>query len=107
MNTDAQGPVIVEIEDITAPARFQHLPDALAALWDALCVLPVSEFQAGAFKYFLTRPNAADQVRYFLDLDGRLDLTLRLADRLHRVSVHPAPQEPPGNPPPTPTGRSR
>ena len=104
MSTDTGGPVVVQIEDITSPARFQQLPDALAALWDALRVLPISEHQAGAFKYFLTRPDAADHVRHFLDLDGRLDLTLRLEHRLHSVSIRPAPAgdggEPPGSPPP-------
>ncbi|WP_345289567.1 hypothetical protein [Kitasatospora albolonga] len=31
----------VEIEDVTAPAVFARLPDALAALWEALRVLPL------------------------------------------------------------------
>lgn len=86
----ADGPVIAEIEGVTAPARFRHLPDALAALWRSLRELPLSELQADAFEYFLTRPNAAEHVRGFLDRDGRLDLTFRLDGRPHSVTVYPA-----------------
>ncbi|MFF3595643.1 hypothetical protein [Kitasatospora indigofera] len=103
----AAGPVVVQIEDITRPAHFRRLPDALAALWESLRTLPMTEAQAGAFEYFLTRPNSAERVRAFLERDGELVLTLRLDGRLHAVLIHPAREEPPGGRPPTPAGRAR
>ncbi|MCX5210715.1 hypothetical protein OG689_15705 [Kitasatospora sp. NBC_00240] len=84
------GAVIVEIEDVTAPARFQHLPDALAALWRSLRELPLGADQSDAFEYFLTRREAAARVHEFLVRDGSLTLTLRMDGRLHSVLIRPA-----------------
>ncbi|WP_329498191.1 hypothetical protein [Kitasatospora herbaricolor] len=86
----ADGAVYVEIEDVAAPARFQHLPDALAALWRSLRELPLGADQSDAFEYFLTRREAAARVREFLVRDGSLTLTLRMDGRLHSVLIRPA-----------------
>ncbi|MFD7982083.1 hypothetical protein ACFV4M_01715 [Kitasatospora indigofera] len=83
------GAVVVEIEDVTTPARFQHLPDALAALWRSLRELPLGADQSDAFEYFLTRREAAARVREFLVRDGSLTLTLRMDGRLHSVLIRP------------------
>ena len=90
MKGTAEGAVIVEIEDVTRPALFQHLPDALAALWRSLRELPLGADQADAFQYFLTRREAAARVRDLLDQDGSLSLTLRLEGRFHAVHIRPA-----------------
>lgn len=86
----AAAPVIVEIEDVTAPVVFGRLPDALAATWEALRVLPLGAVQADAFHYFLTRPDAATDIINVLRREGELSLTFRMGGRLHSVRVHPA-----------------
>ncbi|MGE7439429.1 MULTISPECIES: hypothetical protein [Kitasatospora] len=80
-------PVVVEIEGIAAPAAFTHLPDALAAVWDALKPLPLGTLQADAFRYFLTRPDAAERATEFLRRDGRLDLSFTLHGQPHTVRL--------------------
>lgn len=79
----------VEIEDITGPATFSQLPDALNALWQALRVLPLGWVQHEAYRYFLG-PDAVERVAAFLERDGQLRLTFSMAGRLHTVSVRPA-----------------
>ncbi|MGW4892466.1 hypothetical protein ACWEQL_09395 [Kitasatospora sp. NPDC004240] len=85
------GPIVVHIDGVSPPTHHQHLPEALATLWRTLRTLPLTPDQAAAFRYFLTRPNAAEHVRSLLDRDGGLHLTVHLGDRLHCVSVsaHP------------------
>jgi hypothetical protein len=90
VNATADGAVIVEIEDVTRPALFRHLPDALAALWRSLRELPLGADQADAFQYFHPRRDAANRVRDILDQDGSLSLTLRLEGRFHAVHIRPA-----------------
>ncbi|MGE7434087.1 hypothetical protein [Kitasatospora sp. NPDC001175] len=91
MNTPSTDnlPVVVEIEGITAPATFTRLPDALTAVWDALKLLPLGTLQADAFRYFLTRPDAAERTTEFLRRDGRLDLSFTLHGRTHAVRLRP------------------
>ncbi|MFD9125590.1 hypothetical protein [Kitasatospora sp. NPDC059571] len=84
------GPVVVEIEDVTAEAVFARLPDALAAVWQALRALPLGAVQADAFEYFLTRPDAVRAVARFLRRDGELSLTFTLEGRPHAVRIRPA-----------------
>jgi hypothetical protein len=83
------GPVTVEIEDIAAPATFSHLPDAIAALWQALRVLPLGWNQYEAYRHFLGT-GAAERIEESIERDGELSLTFRMAGRLHSVWVRPA-----------------
>ncbi|MFC9325516.1 hypothetical protein [Kitasatospora sp. NPDC057015] len=86
----APSPVTVEIEDVTPPATFDRLPDALAALWGSLRTLPLGATQYDAYRYFLTRPNAVERVTEHLDRDGELQLSFRMDGRLHAVRIRPA-----------------
>ena len=85
------GPFTVEVEGVTGPATFTHLPDALAALWTTLRALPLGAVQADAYEYFLTRPEAAERVAEFLQRDGQLTLSFAIGGHLHAVRLHPAP----------------
>ncbi|AUG79824.1 hypothetical protein CFP65_5113 [Kitasatospora sp. MMS16-BH015] len=78
------GPYTVEIEDITAPATFANLADALAALWEALRALPLGWTQAEAYRYFLG-PDGVERVEAFLERDDQLVLTFAMAGRTHAV----------------------
>lgn len=80
------GPVTVEIEDVAAPATFSQLPDAVAALWEALRVLPLGWTQYEAYRYFLG-PGAVERIEESLARDGELSLTFQMAGRLHSVRV--------------------
>ncbi|GAA2149261.1 hypothetical protein GCM10009760_42160 [Kitasatospora kazusensis] len=80
--------ITVSIEGITAPATFQRLPDALAALWEALRVLPLGWTQYEAYRYFFG-PGAVQRVEGFLERDGELTLSFALAGRSHAVRVVP------------------
>ncbi len=82
--------VTVSIEDITHPATFYQLSDALLALWGSLRELSLGDTQYGAYEYFLTRPDAVERVTEFLARDGRLDLSFSLAGRSHLVSIQSA-----------------
>ncbi|MFD7984182.1 hypothetical protein ACFRKE_13085 [Kitasatospora indigofera] len=84
------APFTVEIEDVTPPATFEHLADALAALWSSLRTLPLGATQYDAYQYFLTRPNAVQRVTEHIDRDGELVLSFRMEGRLHAVRVSPA-----------------
>ncbi|GAA2147307.1 hypothetical protein GCM10009760_38050 [Kitasatospora kazusensis] len=83
------GAVVVEIDGVTAPARFDELPDALAALWESLRALPLGAVQADAFHYFLTRPDAAEHVTEFVRRDGALLLSFAMGGRSHAVRLRP------------------
>jgi hypothetical protein len=83
---NASRPVTVSIEGITEPATFTHLPDALAALWDALRVLPLGWTQYEAYRYFFG-PGAVERVTTFLDRDGELTLSFAMGGRTHLVSL--------------------
>ncbi|WP_441250100.1 hypothetical protein [Kitasatospora sp. McL0602] len=87
MSTPKPGrQVTVSIEDITAPATFSHLPDALTALWEALRVLPLGWTQYDAYRYFFG-PGAVERVEAFLDRNGELTLSFAMAGRHHTVRV--------------------
>ncbi|MDH6129657.1 hypothetical protein [Kitasatospora sp. GP82] len=80
--------VTVSIEDITAPATFNQLSDALVALWEALRVLPLGWTQYQAYRYFFG-PGAEQRVAEFLERDGELTLSFTMAGRSHAVRVVP------------------
>lgn len=88
----AGGPVVVEITGITTPARFRRLPDAVAAVWDAVRALPLGNTQYEAYRYFFTRPDAVQRVTEFLERDGELSLTFSMNGRSHSVRFRPAAQ---------------
>ncbi|MGK4584211.1 hypothetical protein [Kitasatospora sp. HPMI-4] len=77
----------VEIEDVTEPATFARLSDALAAAWESMRVLPLGAVQADAFRYFLTRPDAAEHAAEFIRRDGRLELTFAMSGRSHAARI--------------------
>ncbi|MDH6578936.1 hypothetical protein [Kitasatospora sp. MAP5-34] len=81
-------PITVSIEGITEPATFSRLPDALAALWEALRVLPLGWTQYEAYRYFFG-PGAVERVEAFLERDGELTLSFAMAGRSHAVRVTP------------------
>ncbi|WP_371479408.1 hypothetical protein [Kitasatospora sp. NBC_00315] len=83
------GAVTVEIEDITPPATFGRAADAVAALWEAMRVLPLGWTQYEAYRYFLG-PGAVARIEESIERDGELSLTFRMAGRLHSVRVTPA-----------------
>ncbi|MEW1912820.1 hypothetical protein AB0442_31030 [Kitasatospora sp. NPDC085895] len=84
------GPFTVSIEDVTTPATFNRLDDALAALWDALRALPLGWTQYDAYRYFLTEDDAPRRVAEFLARDGYLALSFTMAGRPHAVRVEMA-----------------
>jgi hypothetical protein len=86
---NADRPVTVSIDGITEPATFSRLPDALAALWEALRVLPLGWTQYEAYRYFFGA-GAVERVQAFLDRDGELTLSFAMAGRSHAVRVTPA-----------------
>lgn len=89
MSTAKAGPAVtVSIEDITEPATFSRLPDALEALWEALRVLPLGWTQYEAYRYFFG-PGAVERVAEFLERDGELTLSFAMAGRSHAVRVRP------------------
>ncbi|MFF7456798.1 ATP-binding protein [Kitasatospora sp. NPDC008115] len=88
-------PVLVEIEGICAPATFPRLPEALAALWRSLQLLPLGEAQAATMRDALTHPRAVGLAAESIRRDGRLDLSFRMNGRLHSALIRPA------EPPPT------
>ncbi|MBO1415631.1 hypothetical protein [Streptomyces sp. FH025] len=73
-------PVIAEVRGVTAPARFNRLPDAMAALLATLGALPLSPDQHGYFAE-LFGPSAVPSVGHRLATHGEvralafLDLT--------------------------------
>ncbi|MDH6114356.1 hypothetical protein P3T36_000757 [Kitasatospora sp. MAP12-15] len=92
------GPVIVELTGIMPPATFPRLPEALAALWQSMRTLPLSDLQHDWFGYYLTRPDAVEHVSRTLECDGKLTLSFSLRDspeqHLLRVRLAP-PRTPP------------
>ncbi|WP_354642443.1 hypothetical protein [Kitasatospora camelliae] len=88
MKRTAAGFTVV-IEGVTGPATFTRLPDALAALWEALRVLPLGWNQYEAYRYFFGE-GAVERVERFLARDGQLTLTFAMAGRTYPVRVRPA-----------------
>ncbi|GAA4865481.1 hypothetical protein ACGFX4_30270 [Kitasatospora sp. NPDC048365] len=88
MNATAPAPkgYTVSIEDITEPATFTRLPDALDALWQSLRVLPLGWTQYEAYRYFFG-PGAVERVETFLARDGRLTLSFHMAGRAHAIRL--------------------
>ncbi|WP_145910613.1 hypothetical protein [Kitasatospora viridis] len=86
-------PVVVELTGVTFPAAFPCLPEALAALWRAMQVLPLGDLQHDWFGYYLTRENAADHVARALARDGDLALSFVLpgSSQQHLLRVWCAP----------------
>ncbi|MCX4749954.1 hypothetical protein OG455_31305 [Kitasatospora sp. NBC_01287] len=89
-STEAECPVVVEIEGITPPAQFARLGDALAALWESMRLLPLGEPQADWFGYYLTRPDAARRVAEMLERDQQVELSFGLPDGPHVLCVRKA-----------------
>ncbi|WP_329569462.1 hypothetical protein [Kitasatospora sp. NBC_01266] len=71
MSAHEPGSFVVELTDITPPATFVHLSDALAALWQSMRWLPLSDLQHDWFGYYLTRPEAVDHITRALERNGR------------------------------------
>lgn len=79
-------PVTVEIEDITQPAQFNDLADAVAALWESLRALPIGSYQYEAYRDFFGG-DAVERIEEFLERDGQLALSFAMAGRSHAVWV--------------------
>ncbi|MEV6979038.1 ATP-binding protein [Kitasatospora sp. NPDC093806] len=86
---DNNSSVVVEIEGITCPATFGRLPDALAAVWDSLRVLPLGAVQYDAFGHVLSGPGAVDRAARVIRREGGLSLSIAMNGRAHLVSVRP------------------
>ncbi|WP_405017391.1 hypothetical protein OHV05_10155 [Kitasatospora sp. NBC_00070] len=87
--TSLQRPVTVEIEDVTQPATFNGLADAVAAVWNSLRALPLGHLQYDAYRDFFGE-GAVERVSKFLDRDGELLLSFAMAGRSHFVLIRPA-----------------
>ncbi|GAA2275209.1 MULTISPECIES: hypothetical protein [Kitasatospora] len=85
MPTSTEARIVVEIEDITAPATFSRLSDALAALWASLRELPLGWQQHEAYRYFLGE-GAEQRVEDHL-ARGEMVLSFAMAGRSHLVRV--------------------
>lgn len=77
---------MVEIADIAPPATFTRLPDAVAALWEALHVLPLGWTQHETFRTYLGE-GAVERITELLDRDGLLTLTITVAGRSHEARI--------------------
>ncbi|WP_457028579.1 hypothetical protein [Kitasatospora sp. P5_F3] len=77
----------VSIEDVTHPARFSRLADALIALWGSLRELPLGATQADAYQVYLTGPEAEQRVAEQLESCGAIALTFEMAGRSHLVEI--------------------
>jgi hypothetical protein len=86
MSDAVRRQVLVEIEDITQPATFSNLPDALAALWESLRVLPLDGVQMDAYRYFFGE-GAEQRVRNLIEHRGEVLLAFEMAGRAHAVRV--------------------
>lgn len=83
----------VSIEDITEPASYAELADALAALWATLRTLPLGWTQFEAYRFFFG-PGAAERTREFLARDGHLELSFVLLGRSRLIRVVPRAEHP-------------
>ncbi|WP_371499373.1 hypothetical protein OG871_24710 [Kitasatospora sp. NBC_00374] len=88
--TTANAPrqVTVSIEGVAGPATFSRLPDALAALWRSLRMLPLGWTQYDAYRAFFG-PGVVERVEAALARDGQLAMTFTMAGRSHVVRVVP------------------
>ncbi|MFF1903494.1 ATP-binding protein [Kitasatospora sp. NPDC058218] len=87
---DISCAVVVEIEGVTVPATFGRLPDAIAAVWDSLRVLPLGAVQYDAFGHVLSGPGAAERAARVIRREGGLTMSFAMDGRAHLVSVRPA-----------------
>ncbi len=79
--------VTADIEGVMAPQQ-ASLPNAVAALWEALRTLPMGNHQYEAFGYFFGE-GVEQRVRQAFTLDGELQLTLRLEGVIRSVRIVP------------------
>ncbi|MFJ1707297.1 hypothetical protein [Kitasatospora sp. NPDC088346] len=82
------GQVTVSIEGVAGPATFSRLPDALAALWQSLRMLPLGWTQYDAYRTFFG-PGVVERVEEALARDGELAMAFTMAGRSHVVRVVP------------------
>ncbi|MFI9271697.1 hypothetical protein ACIGXM_13410 [Kitasatospora sp. NPDC052896] len=89
----AVGPVTVELTGITRPATFARVPDALAALWESVRVLPLGSLQLNWFREMLVGLDAVPRAEETLRRGQGLELPFTLADRSHVVMMQSAGRE--------------
>ncbi|WP_188304991.1 hypothetical protein [Streptomyces sp. CBMA123] len=87
-------PVVVEVRGITVAARFARLPDALAALLEALRALPLSPEQLDFFDELLG-PSAVQTIGHRLAVYGEVRSLAFLGLKPYVVGVYPAGPEGP------------
>ncbi|WP_441250546.1 hypothetical protein [Kitasatospora sp. McL0602] len=92
-NAIAAGRITVEVEGVLDPVTFDHLSDALTALWEALRVLPLRSVEANAYELLLTRPDRVEIVAGFLEPDGSCELPFGMNGHRHRVRIRLAEPE--------------
>jgi hypothetical protein len=81
--------VTAEIEGYLEPVQVP-LDQALDLLWATMRDLPIGDFQYGAYEIFFG-PGVEGRVQEAIEQDGRLQLTFAMEDRLHSLTVAPAP----------------
>ncbi|MDH6122489.1 hypothetical protein ABH930_006765 [Kitasatospora sp. GAS204A] len=86
----AYEPVAVELTGITEPATFARVPDALAAAWESVKVLPLSRFERIWLECMLTSPDAELLAVEGFKRDGGRALLFRFAGSMHQVRIRPA-----------------
>ncbi|MDH6122727.1 hypothetical protein [Kitasatospora sp. GAS204B] len=84
------GPVTVELTGITEPATFARVPDALAAAWESVKVLPLSRFERIWLECMLMSPDTELLTVEGFKRDGAWALLFRFAGSLHQVRLRPA-----------------
>ncbi|WP_329563827.1 hypothetical protein [Kitasatospora sp. NBC_01266] len=87
------GPVLVELTGITPLARFARLADALAAAWESMRLLPLSNAYYCAFELMLVRPSSVDCMAERLAKEGTVAITFMLPDGPHLFHLRPAREE--------------
>ncbi|MER7768221.1 hypothetical protein [Kitasatospora sp. NPDC096140] len=81
--------MVVEVRGVTEPAQFSKLPDALAALLDALRALPLSSEQRDYFDE-LFGPSEVETIGHRLAMYGEVRSLAFLGLTPHMVKVYPA-----------------
>jgi hypothetical protein len=87
------GPVVVELTGVTPPARFTRLADALAATWESMKLLPLSNAYYCAFELMLVRPRVVERMSERLAEEGTVTITFMLPDGAHLFRIRPACEE--------------
>ncbi|WP_344441090.1 hypothetical protein [Kitasatospora nipponensis] len=80
----------VELTGIAEPAAFARVPDALAAAWRSLQLLPLDRHERAWLGCVLSQPEAELGVLEGFERRGSWELAFRLRGNSHEVRIRPA-----------------